>query len=218
MIVRSSTAFLLIGAAIVLGVGLFTQLPGRSKATAPEAASRVVKSVPPDTGRISISAEDMRAAYRSRAIAHPIKSLLNVPSSLAYGDFVWNDRGAGAGNVWIRIDLTAQILSVFRGGDEIGTAVILYGADRVPTPTGKFPIRAKFKDHRSSTYDGAPMPYTLQLTPDGVSIHGSNVRSGFATHGCIGVPGPFAAKLFDVASMGDEVMIVRGSDNSLSHA
>ena len=53
---------------------------------------------------------------------------------------------------------------------EIGTAVILYGADSVPTPTGKFPVIAKLKDHRSATYD-APMPYTLRLTADGVSIH-----------------------------------------------
>ena len=54
---------------------------------------------------------------------------------------------------------------MFRSGHEIGTAVILYGADGLPTPTGKFPILAKLKDHRSITYDNAPMPYTLRLTP-----------------------------------------------------
>ena len=97
---------------------------------------------------------------------------------------------------------------VFRSGHEIGTAVILYGADGVPTPTGKFPILAKLKDHRSITYDNAPMPYTLRLTPDGVSIHGSNVRWGFATHGCVGIPAQFAARLFDAVKTGDEVLIV----------
>ena len=59
-------------------------------------------------------------------------------------------------------------------------------------------------------YDNAPMPYTLRLTGDGVSIHGSNVRWGFATHGCIGIPKAFAAKLFSVAKVGDEVLIVPG--------
>ena len=93
-------------------------------------------------------------------------------------------------------------------GQEIGTAVILYGADGLPTPTGKFPILAKLKDHRSATYDGAPMPFTLRLTGDGVSIHGSDVRWGFATHGCVGVPTAFAAKLFDAVKTGDEVLIV----------
>jgi lipoprotein-anchoring transpeptidase ErfK/SrfK len=52
------------------------------------------------------------------------------------------------------------------------------------------------------------MPYTLQLTPDGVSIHGSNVRGGYATHDCVGLPERFAAKLFETASKGDEVTIV----------
>ena len=103
--------------------------------------------------------------------------------------------------------MKSQILSVFRGGDEIGTAVILYGADNVPTPRGKFPIQAKLKDHHSATYD-APMPYTLRLTADGVSIHASDVRWGRATHGCIGVPKAFAARLFNTVSVGDEVLIV----------
>ena len=107
----------------------------------------------------------------------------------------------------MRVDLKSQIISVFRGGDEIGTAVILYGGDGVPTPTGKFPVLAKFKDHWSQTYD-APMPYTLRLTADGVSIHGSNVRWGYATHGCVGVPTAFAAKLFENVSVGDDVLIV----------
>lgn len=52
------------------------------------------------------------------------------------------------------------------------------------------------------------MPYTLQLTSDGVSIHGSMVRSGAATHGCIGVPLEFARRLFGQARVGDEVVIV----------
>ena len=84
---------------------------------------------------------------------------------------------------------------------------MLYGADAKPTPIGTFPIIARLKDHRSSAYD-APMPYTLRLTPDGVAIHGSNVRWGAATHGCIGVPTDFAAKLFDQVAAGTPVTIV----------
>ena len=84
---------------------------------------------------------------------------------MTYGDFRWDDKGVPAGPAWVWVDLDSQMLSVFRSGHEIGTAVILYGADGVPTPTGKFPILAKLKDHRSITYDNAPMPYTLRLTP-----------------------------------------------------
>jgi lipoprotein-anchoring transpeptidase ErfK/SrfK len=145
----------------------------------------------------------------SRAFDERIKSVLNVQSRMTYGDYVWDDHGVPAGPVWIRVDLRSQIISVFRADEEIGTAVILYGADQKETPEGVFPILAKDKDHRSSTYD-APMPYTLRLTSDGVSIHGSNVRWGFATHGCIGVPIPFAKLLFEQVRRGEDVVIVDG--------
>ena len=138
--------------------------------------------------------------------AHPIYSLINIRSAMRYGDYRWLEDSVPAGPIWVRIDLTQQLISVFRGGHEIGTSVILYGADKKPTPLGTFPILARFKDHRSGPYD-APMPYTLRLTADGVSIHGSNVRWGAATHGCIGVPLDFAEKLFEQARVGDPVTI-----------
>jgi len=96
---------------------------------------------------------------------------------------------------------------VFRAGHEIGTAVIVYGGDNKRTPAGRLHILGKARDHRSSLYDAA-MPYTLRLTDDGVSIHGSSVRWGAATHGCIGVPLPFAERLFNAAQVGDEVVVV----------
>ena len=136
---------------------------------------------------------------------------------MAYGDFVWDDRGIGPGETWIRVDLSSQIISIFLGPNEIGTAVMLYGADSYQTPTGVFPIIGKLKDHRSQTYD-APMPYTLRLTADGVSIHASNVRWGYATHGCIGVPEAFAAKLFAAVAVGDKVLIVGDSSASTKRA
>jgi hypothetical protein len=174
-----------------------------------QAASRTVhptRALPP--GRIAVDPADVRQAMSEGLIDHPIRTILNVPRQMSYGDYRWDESGVGAGPTWVRVDLKSQLISVFRSGHEIGTAVILYGADGVPTPTGKFPILAKLKDHRSATYDGAPMPYTLRLTPDGVSIHGSNVRWGFATHGCVGVPTAFAAKLFGAVKTGDEVLIV----------
>lgn len=142
------------------------------------------------------------------AVDRDIQSILNVRKRMHYGDFIWSDRNVPKGNVWVRVDLKSQIISVFRGGHEIGTAVILYGADEKETPDGVFPVLAKIKDHRSATYDGAPMPYTLRLTQDGVAIHGSDVRWGRATHGCVGVPLPFAEKLFEQIGKGDQVLII----------
>jgi hypothetical protein len=171
------------------------------------AAPRPVAAVAAPTDRIPVSPAALREAYAAGLVDRPVRSILNIPHRMHYGDYRWDDKGVPAGQTWVRVDLKSQTLSVFRGGHEIGTAVILYGADSVPTPTGKFPILAKLKDHRSATYD-APMPYTLRLTADGVSIHASNVRWGYATHGCIGIPEAFAAKLFGAAALGDEVLIV----------
>ena len=183
-----------------------------------QAAIRPIEAQQAPADRIAVPQSTVRAALAAGIIDRPIKTVLNVPGRMSYGDYRWNDKGVPKGPTWIRVDLKSQLLSVFRDGHEIGTAVILYGADGVPTPTGKFPILSKLKDHRSATYD-APMPYTLRLTADGVSIHASNVRWGYATHGCIGVPEDFAAKLFEAVSVGTEVLItddVRSSPTSQS--
>jgi hypothetical protein len=136
-----------------------------------------------------------------------VRSLLNVPGRLRYGDFRWNDTGVPSGRILIRVDRRAQILSVFRDGHEIGTAVILYGAPEKPTPAGTYPVLGKALYHRSATYN-ADMPFTLWLTDDGVAIHGSRVRDGAATHGCVGLPEDFARKLFHEVHPGDPVVIV----------
>jgi hypothetical protein len=138
---------------------------------------------------------------------HAIHSVLNVPRALAFGDYVWDAAGIAPGRVWVRIDLSRQLLSVFRGGDEIGTAVIIYGANDHPTPVGLFHILQKSQYYYSKAYD-APMPYALRLTDDGVALHASSVRERKATHGCIGLPLDFARLLYAATSRGDQVQIL----------
>jgi lipoprotein-anchoring transpeptidase ErfK/SrfK len=133
--------------------------------------------------------------------------LLAVKAPLRFGDYTWNERGVPDGPTWLRVDLGSQLISIFRAGHEIGTAVIVYGGDNKRTPAGMLHILGKARDHRSSLYD-AEMPYTLRLTEDGVSIHASSVRWGAATHGCIGVPPAFAERLFKATRLGDEVVVV----------
>ena len=145
-----------------------------------------------------------------------VNSILNVSHRMKFGSYVWDDRGVAPGPLWVRIDLGKQLLSVFRGPNEIGSTVILYGTDGKPTPTGAFTIKAKAADYHSHTYD-APMPFMLRLTDDGVAVHGSEVRNGSATHGCIGVPTAFAKLLFAQARNGDPVYIMPappGSDGT----
>lgn len=147
------------------------------------------------------------ATLHAGGAVRPILSVLNVPQPLSYGEFVWNDKDVPPGKTWVLVDLKAQTMSVFRGAHEIGTAVTLYGVDKKPTPTGRFTVLAKLKDHQSSIYD-AEMPYTLRLTNDGIAIHGSDVRSGVGTHGCLGIPLEFARLVFDRLRHGDEVLVL----------
>lgn len=147
--------------------------------------------------------------------AYTIRRVLPIAGPMRMGDYHWDEDGAPkTGRVIITVDLAAQVISIFRDGYEIGTAAVLYGADAKPTPTGVYPITQKDADHVSNLYD-APMPYMLRLTNDGISIHGSQVRDGYMTHGCIGVPTPFAKKLFDAVKLGDRVIVTHGEKLAL---
>ncbi|MHA6720753.1 L,D-transpeptidase [Sphingomonas sp. RS6] len=196
-----------IAAAAVLVGSVAIPLSISLRAKSDPAPAVIVQPKPP-AARITFPVHQLPRLALPDGSTRAVKSLLNVPDKMRYGDFVWNENGVGKGVVWIRVDLTRQLLSVFRDGQEIGTSVILYGADGLETPVGDFPIKWMREKHRSRTYD-APMPYTLRLTDDGVAIHGSNVREGAATHGCVGVPLEFARHLFAVAAPGDLVTIVR---------
>lgn len=138
-----------------------------------------------------------------------VKRVLQIDEPFVHGFYKWDDEGVPDGPIIITVDLKAESISVFRGGYEIGAAAILFGADEKPTPTGVFPITQKSKDHVSNLY-GTPMPFMLRMTNDGISIHGSDVEYGYATHGCIGVPTPFAELLFEQVKLGDRVIVTDG--------
>jgi hypothetical protein len=164
----------------------------------------------PDRRFLTI-AESAEAA-RQGLVPRNTRSVIATGGRLAHGTWRWDEAGVPAGPVTVRVDLERQLVSVFRGPDEIGTAVVVYGAKGKDTPRGKLPILGKSRDYHSITYD-APMPFSLWLRDDGVALHGSNVRMGRATNGCIGVPVEFAGRLFEVARKGDIVEVL-GSGRS----
>lgn len=157
------------------------------------------------------AAPAMPASAQPGGAPFVVKSILPIAGTIRYGDWVWDESAApGAGKLIITVDLDARVISAFRDGHEIGTAAALLGTQEHPTPLGTFPILTKEKDNVSEKYDNAPMPWTLRLTWDGIAIHGSPVLNGYASHGCVGVPDEFAAKLFAAAKRGDKVIITRG--------
>lgn len=197
---------LLLAAAGLVVLGANLALSQRRPPAAPPVA-------PEDTARLVYPEAKQPVIVLPGGRQERIRSLLNIRRRMHYGDFEWNEQGVAAGPVWIRVDLGRQMISVFRGGHEIGSAVILYGTEGRETPVGAFPIRQKEEDGWSRSYD-APMRHMLRLTDDGVAIHASEVEKGYATHGCIGVPPGFARRLFDAARLGDVVVIADGRKNS----
>ena len=157
--------------------------------------------------RLFLTAADSREASRRGLAPSGTRSILPTGGKLDFGEWRWDDSNVPPGPVTVRVDLGRQLVSVFQGRDEIGTAVIVYGADGKETPRGQLPILGKARAYHSTTYD-APMPYSLWLRGDGVALHGSSVSMGKATNGCIGVPVEFAGKLFAVARQGDIVEVI----------
>jgi lipoprotein-anchoring transpeptidase ErfK/SrfK len=182
--------------------------PGQlSVATANAEAAAVMARSDKSDATANKRQSDRQPAARD---SYVVKRVLEIEGPFRHGDYVWDDEGVPPGQIVITVDLEAETLSVFQGGYEIGAAVILFGADEKPTPTGVYPITQKDADHVSNLYDAAPMPYMLRMTNDGVSIHGSEVDWGYATHGCIGVPVAFARKLFAVTKLGDKIIVTNG--------
>lgn len=184
-----------------------------------EPLTRGAPAALPPAGKGSFAQVDPNAKPATAAApgdeAFTIKRILPIAGPIKYGEWHWDEAGVPAGPLVVTVDLDARVLSVFRGGYEIGATAVLLGTGETPTPLGVFPVKWKDKDHYSSTYDNAPMPYTMNLTPDGVSIHGTRVEKGYASHGCIGVPDPFAARLFAIAPVGTKVYITKGKMSQL---
>ncbi len=169
------------------------------------------EAIPVDPATLA-SAADNSAEQAPAAVdeAFTVKRILPIEGPIKYGEWFWDDKDVPAGPIVMTVDLQARVISVFQGGYEIGASAVLLGTDEHPTPLGTFPILYKMRHNVSEKYDNAPMPYSMFLTSDGVALHGSEVELGYASHGCVGMPDDFAAKVFAVASKGDKVIITNG--------
>jgi lipoprotein-anchoring transpeptidase ErfK/SrfK len=147
---------------------------------------------------------------------YTVRRILPIDGPIKYGEWHWEDEGVPEGPLLVTVDLEARVISVFRGGYEIGAAAVMLGTDNHPTPTGKFPILWKQRHNVSEKYGNAPMPWSMFLTTDGIAIHGgSEVQNGYASHGCVGVPDELASRLFAIAKEGDMVVITDGEKLNL---
>jgi hypothetical protein len=139
--------------------------------------------------------------------------LARQAEKLKPGEWVLKPEIALDGPVLVYVDLSRQLATVYRNGVRIGVSTISSGKDGYETPTGVFTILQKDKDHRSRTYDNAPMPFQLRLTWKGVALHAGNLPGFPASHGCVRLPMAFAKKLFEITPMGGTVVIAGGHED-----
>jgi len=209
-------------AAIVLAAGGAVLVSDRMADSQTDASPAIEDAIPVDPAALTdekVAGDD--ANPTASATPRPderfvVKRILDIPGPIKYGEYFWDDKDVPDGPLVITVDLDARVLSVFRGGYEIGAAAVLLGTDDYPTPLGTFPIMSKERHNVSEKYGNAPMPWTMRLTNDGVAIHGgSNVENGYASHGCIAGPDEFVSKIFAIAKPGDKVIITRGETMSM---
>ncbi|SFF87043.1 Lipoprotein-anchoring transpeptidase ErfK/SrfK [Novosphingobium sp. CF614] len=199
--------------AAIVGVLVMAASPSRPEpASLAEARVAAAKTSTPAVAPTAAAPAPSTAAKDEPFV---IKRILPIDGPIKYGEWHWNDKDVPKGPIVITVDLDARVLSVFQGGYEVGATAVLLGTEDKPTPLGVFPITQKDRDHVSNIYTGAPMPYMQRLTDDGITLHGSKVELGYASHGCVGMPEAFAAKLFAVTHLGDKVYVTRGKQVGL---
>ena len=121
--------------------------------------------------------------------------------------YIWNPGASPEGPVGIIVDLTNQMIYVYRNGKQIGRSAVSTGIKRHPTTPGTYTILTKNVKYHSEKYHEASMPFMERLTWDGMAIHGGNNPGKPSSHGCIHVPLDFAEKLYGITTKGDTVLV-----------
>jgi hypothetical protein len=134
----------------------------------------------------------------------PVDTPIN---QLKHGQFLWLANAVTSGPMVMVVSLNEQRAYVYRNGILIGATSVSTGRPGHLTPTGVFTVLQKQKEHRSTIYDGAPMPYMERLTWGGVALHAGGLPGYPESHGCVHLPSEFARELFAISPRGMTVVI-----------
>lgn len=135
------------------------------------------------------------------------QEVLKEISALQPGEFTWHPDRQPTGPVAVVVSLPEQLVHVYRNGIRIAVSTCSSGKPGHTTPTGVFVVLQKDRNHRSSTYNNAPMPNMNRLTWSGIALHAGNLPGYPASHGCVRLPMDFSARLFEVTHLGTPVII-----------
>lgn len=151
--------------------------------------------------------------YRARTAAAKARGARNVPRVVARSrkpsaEEVAASKAAPSGPLMAVVSLGSQRMTVYDSrGNAILRSPISSGTAGHRTPTGIFSVIQKNRHHVSNIYSGAPMPYMQRITWSGIAMHAGVLPGYPASHGCIRLPYPVAAKMFAISKMGMRVVI-----------
>lgn len=155
----------------------------------------------------ALAATAAQPAFASGTRVNSQYQLAREAGQLSPGEWVWAEKLAPKGPVLVYVDLDRQLATVYRAGIRIAVSTISSGKPGFETPRGVFTILEKDADHRSRTYDNAPMPFQQRLTWMGVALHAGNLPGYPASHGCVRMPMEFSKLLFRTTTLGGTVVI-----------
>lgn len=171
---------------------------------------------------------------RQRAAAFGLSTAYSASAPQRRPSPGWGWSGGGSGAKKIVIDLGEQKAFFYRGDREIGWTDISSGREGMGTPVGTYSVIEKDIDHRSSLYGsfvdasgnvvrsdvntrkdapgpgqryvGASMHYFLRFHR-GYGMHAGYLPGYPASHGCIRLPRPAAARFYQEADYGTPVIV-----------
>ena len=162
-----------------------------------------------------------------RDTSHPAPA---IPDDISY----WDGEGT-TGPPLIKINRSQQKAFFYKGNVLVGVSKISSGKEDHATPPGRYKIREKDKDHKSTVYGcfkdkatgmmlndnvdirvdkvppgaiyyAAPMPNFMRFA-DGIGMHTGYLPGYAASHGCIRMPHQMAEKFFENVSIGTPVIV-----------
>jgi hypothetical protein len=153
-----------------------------------------------------------QALAQGATVSSPVE-LARRSENLKPGQWVWAPEISPQGPLLVYVNLSTQRATVYRNGVRIAVSTVSSGKPGYETPTGVFTILEKDADHKSNTYNNAPMPFQQRLTWYGVALHAGGLPGYPESHGCVHLPYQFAKLLFNETDMGATVVIAGAADD-----
>jgi hypothetical protein len=163
------------------------------------------------------------------AIIEKMSAARNYADSISY----WDGDGI-SGSPSIVINLTKQMATFYKDGQPVGVSAISSGRPGYETPTGRFKVTQKSRDHVSNLYGdyvddagnvvvagvgikrdpkppgthfrGAPMPYFMRIH-GAVGLHAGYLPGVPDSSGCIRLPESMAERFFAHTPQGTPVTV-----------